>query len=428
MITKWKPLLLLVFALPGICAFQAGSNARILRPSKTLGVPLQATQNLNGDDDLVQKLEKEFKYEGRLHSNPNHRCGFVSLIGAPNMGKSTLLNALLQEKLCTATHRPQTTRHSILGVLNAPDCQLCFMDTPGVIEDPAYKLQEGMMEAVKGAFTDSDVLLLVTDLFSTPIPDDTLFHKLTLTDRKKIVVVNKIDLAAEVNPNGKQQKFHDKKGAEETYRRTVTVAEAVQNWRELVPDALAVIPINAEEGSDDIGVTALRSLLTGGPDVPKAFRDLGRPLQGMFLPGVKTVSDEEAKTIIPLGAALYDPETLTDRSERFFASEIIRATLFTSLGKELPYCCEVRIDRFKEPTENDKSPITRIEASIYVERDSQKGIVVGKGGSKVKEVGVEARRQLEDFLQGKVHLQLNVKVDKNWRRDEKKLKEYGYLK
>ena len=304
--------LLLVLALLGIpiSAFHVRVGSKLQRLS------LEAKGNVNGDEELAEKLGAEFNYEGRLHSNPNHRCGFVSLIGAPNMGKSTLLNALLQEKLCTATHRPQTTRHSILGVLNTPDCQLCFMDTPGVIEDPAYKLQEGMMEAVKGAFTDSDVLLIVTDLFSTPIPDDTLFHKLTLTDRKKIVIINKIDLADKVNSSGNQQKFHDKKGAEDTYRRTVTVAEAVQNWRALVPDAIAVIPMNAENGGDDAGVVALRSMLTGGPDVPKAFRDIGRPLQGMFLPGAKTISDEEAKTIIPLGAALYDTETLTDRSER----------------------------------------------------------------------------------------------------------------
>ena len=274
--------------------------------------------------DLLSTLQEKFAYDGRiLTPDTAYRCGFVSLIGAANMGKSTLLNALLEEDLCTATHRPQTTRHSILGVLTNEEqqCQICFMDTPGVIEDPAYKLQEGMMEAVQGAFRDADVILVITDLFSTPIPDDTLFQKLNLSDKKKIVVINKIDLADMVNVDGdKQAKFHGanaEEQAEQRYRRTMTVEDAVQNWRGLVPDALAIIPLCASIGPKDKGVVALRTLLFGGPDVGAAFRGLGRPLPGMFQPGVTLIGNAEASDIIPSSPPLYDADTLTDRTERY---------------------------------------------------------------------------------------------------------------
>lgn len=278
--------------------------------------------------DILDTLQDKFEYQGRLiRQDPNYRCGYVTLIGAANMGKSTLLNALLQETLCTTTHRPQTTRHSILGVLTSEEesCQLCFTDTPGVIEDPAYKLQDGMMEAVKGAFKNSDVILIITDLFSTPIPDDVLFQRISASKKKKIVVINKIDLADKVNPNSdgkiqyhnlKDQDIEEIEDGQILYKRTVSVAEAVRNWREIVPDALAIVPMVASNGGTDSGVVALRTLLLGGPDVPKAFRDLGRPIQGMFQPGVKFIDNKESRKIIPNGPPLYDTETLTDRSER----------------------------------------------------------------------------------------------------------------
>ena len=279
--------------------------------------------------DLLSSSQGKFEYEGRLlDPDPNYRCGFISLIGAANMGKSSLLNALLEETLCTATHRPQTTRHAILGVLtsNENKCQLCFLDTPGVIEDPSYKLQEGMMEAVKGAFRDSDVILVITDMFSTPIPDDELFRKLKLSEKKKIVCINKIDLFEKIGSGENQQRYHgnEEELEEEGYRykRTLSVDEAVLNWRELVPDAVAIIPMSANEGSTNAGVTALRTLLLGGPDVPKAFRDLGRPLEGMFLPGIKAITDHEASTIIPRSPPLYDLDTLTDKSERYVIAEL----------------------------------------------------------------------------------------------------------
>lgn len=357
------------------------------------------------------------------------------------MGKSTLMNALIGQDLCVATRRPQTTRHAILGIESTDTCQLCLIDTPGVIGEPAYKLQEGMMEAVVGAFNDADVFLVVTDLFSTPIPDDKLFAKVQNSRKPVLVAINKVDLVDVVNPEENQQEG-----------RTVTVEEAVAKWRSLLPQAVAIIPVIADDGMDNSGVTALRTILLGGPDVPAAMRDLGRPIAGVLPQGTKMLSDDQAKQLLPFGPPLYDEEALTDRSERFFASEIIRASLFQTLKKEVPYCCEVRITSFREPRPHDRKKLIRVKANILVERESQKPIVVGKGGETVKRVGIEARHELEDFLQSQVrerrlgclfmpptlvdtswciaqvHLELNVKVEKDWRRDEEKLKKFGYLK
>ena len=388
------------------------THPRIL--STTITTALSATEGTKKAEEEKQKkkdqlLQQELKssssssfdYEGRLpgvtEKGQEFRCGFVSILGAPNMGKSTLLNALLKEDLCVATRRPQTTRHAILGVITTEDCQLCLVDTPGIIDNPAYKLQEGMMEAVMGAFYDADVLMVVTDLFSTPIPDDEIFRKVQASQKPTIVVINKIDLADKVNPNS---------DVNEEEGRTVTVEDAVAKWRSLLPGALAILPVAASRGVDNEGVIALRKLLVGGDDLPAALRDLGRPIPGMFQPDVKFLTDSDAKALLPPSPPLYDEEILTDRPERFFASEIIRGCLFENLKKELPYCCEVRIDEFKEPKPEDKKQIIRIKASIYVERDSQKLIVIGKGGSQIKEVGSAARGKLEDFLQTKVFLDL----------------------
>jgi GTP-binding protein Era len=306
-----------------------------------------------------------------------------------------------------------------LGVLTEDQTQLCLVDTPGVIDEPAYKLQEGMMEAVMGAFHDADVLLVVTDLFSTPIPDDDLFGKVQRSEKPIIVVINKVDLADRVNPVSEENQAEG---------RTVTVEEAVAKWRSLLPQAVAVLPVSASEGVDNVGVAALRKILLGQDGVSEALREMGRPIEGTFPSGVKTVTDEVAKELLPLGPPLYDEDTLTDRPERFFASEIIRASLFQNLKKEVPYCCEVRVTGFKEPKEADKKQIIKITAAVIVERDSQKGIVVGKGGDIIKKVGIEAREKLEEFLQGQVYLDLHVKVEKDWRKKEDILKQYGYLR
>eukprot|EP00527_Entomoneis_sp_CCMP2396_P001617 CAMPEP_0198143682 /NCGR_PEP_ID=MMETSP1443-20131203/9369_1 /TAXON_ID=186043 /ORGANISM="Entomoneis sp., Strain CCMP2396" /LENGTH=435 /DNA_ID=CAMNT_0043806955 /DNA_START=164 /DNA_END=1471 /DNA_ORIENTATION=- len=368
-------------------------------------------------DSLLGELKSAFVYEGRMDGSPNegYRCGFVVVLGAPNMGKSTLMNALLQEDLCIATARPQTTRHAILGILSAPECQVCLVDTPGVIEDPAYRLQEGMMEAVLGAFRDADVMLVVTDLFSTPISDDQLFAKVQKSNKPVIVAINKVDLASAVNP-----------GAEGNEGKTVTVEDAVARWRQLLPNAIAILPVTASGGIGDSGVQALRLILTGGPGIPSAIRNLGRPVPGMFPTDVQLITDEEAKQILPLSPPLYDQGLLTDRTDRFIASELIRSSLFETLKKELPYCCEVRVQQFKEATEEDK--LIRIWADILVERDSQKVIVIGKNGDQVKKVGIAARQKLEEFFQTRIGINLRVKVDKDWRKKDNKLQEFGYLK
>jgi GTP-binding protein Era len=255
------------------------------------------------DGGLQKTFEKTLDYEGRLPRRGNDfRCGFCSIIGAANMGKSTLLNALLEQNLCSVTRRPQTTRHAILGVLTTESTQLCLVDTPGIIGEPAYKLQEGMMEAVVGAFKNADILLVVTDIFSTPIPNDDLFERIQTSRKPVIVVINKIDLAARAN-----------KEANEEEGRTVTVPQAVAKWRSLLPNALAILPISASEGNVDV----LRKILLGESDIPGALRDLGRPVPGMFRVDAKTVSQEEARALLPVGPPLYDEETLTDRSERY---------------------------------------------------------------------------------------------------------------
>lgn len=222
------------------------------------------------------------------------------------MGKSTLLNALLEENLCSVTRRPQTTRHAILGVITTESTQLCLVDTPGVIGEPSYKLQEGMMEAVVGAFNDADILVVVSDIFSTPVPNDNLFERIQQTWKPVIVVINKIDLADKVNVEANQEEG-----------KTVTLPQAVAKWRSLLPNALVILPVSASKGNTAGNVNVLRKILLGEPDIPAALRDLGRPIPGMFRGDSKTLSDEEARALLPVSPPLYDEETLTDRSERY---------------------------------------------------------------------------------------------------------------
>ncbi|OEU13765.1 putative GTP-binding protein [Fragilariopsis cylindrus CCMP1102] len=295
-----------------------------------------------------------------------HRCGYAGIVGAPNMGKSTLLNSLLKEDLCIATRRPQTTRHAILGVLSSPTKQCCLLDTPGVLQgDGAYQLQANMMEAVKGALTDSDVIVVVTDLFSTPIPDDNVFRRLSETTKPVLVVVNKIDLEGRAKRPDEatiQRKKDDEEEEEDEFEKTYTVS----------------------------------------------------------------LTNDDVKQLLPIGPPLYDDDFLSDRSVRFFCSELIREALLESryLKKELPYCCEVQITDYKEPRDDN---ITRIEATIFVERDGQKAIIIGKNGDVVKQVGIIAREKIERFLDGeKVFLQLRVKINKDWRKREDQLAKFGY--
>ncbi len=423
-------------------------------------------------NELLLELESKLDYDGRISSkvsssqqaitssdddtnesseiiSSTHRCALVTILGLPNMGKSTLLNALLSDDLAIATSRPQTTRHAILGVMTTDYSQICLTDTPGIIGNPAYRLQEGMMDVVNGAVRDCDVFLVVTDVYSggKMVDDDDdddslekmgigedMLIKLKQSQRPVIVVVNKVDLVADTDES-------------DVYTNTpVKAIQTIQKWRSVLPDAFAIIPTCAANGPDDQGVVALRSiLLANDPDVNvgAAIRNLGRPVVGMFPANVKGMpSNEEAKAILPLGPPLYHADFFTDRTDRFCASELIRETLFESFKKEMPYCCEVRIETFDESKRylDEDSPdggsnnsnkknksMIRIGAVILVERDSQKGIVVGKGGQKIKDVGVDARKKLQAFFGVKIFLDLRVKVDKNWRNNKDKLKQYGYM-
>lgn len=419
--------------------------------------------NNSSQDQLLRNLDKAFSYTGRLSSRINnynstddapYRCGFVSIIGAPNMGKSTLLNALIEESLSIISDKPQTTRHSILGIISTNTSQICFYDTPGILDTPSYQLQTNMMETVKGAFRDGDVLIIVTDSYNTPIPSDILFHKVQLSNKPKIIIINKIDLFQEQSQS--QQSSNN--------NRTISsLNEVMYNWRQLVPDAIAILPISAIKGSKDIGIKVLRNILTNDRiHLLESIRELGRPVPYMFLPQcystpsfqvstmTATTTTElsspviEKKTtgslsyssiemestlldIIPISPPLYDIEMYTDRTERFIASEMIRSILFTSklLHGEIPYCCEVQVLEFKEsssvinikqqseankrpgssnsaPPRLQQQPLLRISADIIVERDSQKIIVVGKNGQVIKQVGILAREKLEAFFQSKV--------------------------
>ncbi|KAL7457406.1 hypothetical protein ACHAWC_008966 [Mediolabrus comicus] len=424
----------------------------------------------DGDDDdvgesskpsqteLLLELESKFDYDGRISSkvlsdddliddtldslgSQQHRCALVTILGLPNMGKSTLLNALLDDNLAIATSRPQTTRHAILGVMTTDYSQICLTDTPGIIGNPAYQLQEGMMGAVNGAVRDCDVFLVVTDVYSGGKMDndgdddndygigEDMLARLQQSHRPVIVVVNKVDLVAD--------------GDESVYTNTpVKAIQTIQKWRSVLPDAFAIIPTCAANGPDDAGVVALRSLLLANDpdvDVGAAIRNLGRPVNGMFPADTKGMpTKEETASILPLGPPLYHADFFTDRTDRFCASELIRETLFESFKKEMPYCCEVRIETFDESKryideDNDSDgkkkskSMIRIGAVILVERDSQKGIVVGKGGQKIKDVGMDARKKLETFFGCKIFLELRVKVDKNWRSNKDRLKQFGYM-
>ena len=290
-----------------------------------------------------------------------HKSGFVNIIGNPNVGKSTLMNALVGERLSIITSKAQTTRHRILGIVNGDDFQIVFSDTPGILR-PSYKLQESMMNFVRGALTDADVLLYVTD---TVEQDDEraaeIVERIRRSGTPMLVVINKIDLSNQTS-----------------------LEALVEKWHAKLPDA-EIIPISARERFN-IDVLFDRIL-----------------------------------ALLPEGEAYYPKDTLTDKTLRFFASEIIREKILTNYDKEIPYCCEIVIDAYKEEPQID-----RISAVIYVARDSQKGILIGHKGEKLKKVGRQAREELEEFLQKKVFLQLFVKVSDDWRNDERQLRRFGY--
>ncbi len=289
-----------------------------------------------------------------------HKSGFVNIIGNPNVGKSTLMNALVGEKLSIITSKAQTTRHRIMGVVSGDDFQIVYSDTPGILK-PSYKLQESMMKFVTGALTDADVILYVTDTVEQGDRSEEIVGKIARSGIPTIVGVNKIDLT------------------------TPEALEAlVEKWHAALPEA-QIVPASAKERFN---------------------------IEGLF----KTILDR-----LPEGPAFYPKDTLTDKTLRFFASEIIREKILRNYDKEIPYCCEIEIDSYKE-----EPAIDRIAATIYVSRESQKGILIGHKGEKLKRVGQAAREDLEQFLEKKVFLQLFVKVNDDWRNNPRQLRRFGY--
>ncbi len=289
-----------------------------------------------------------------------HKSGFVNIVGNPNVGKSTLMNALVGERLSIITSKAQTTRHRILGILNSPEYQIVFSDTPGVLK-PNYKLQEQMLDFSQSALVDADVLLYVTDIQDTIDKNADFVEKVKSNKAHKIVLINKIDLTTQE-----------------------TLESLVAFWHKQLPDA-EIMPISAQE---KFGIQMLLSRLI---------------------------------ELLPEGPAFFDKDQLTDKPERFFVNEIIREKILLHYDKEIPYSVEVEVESFKE-----EDNLVRIGAVIFVERDSQKGIIIGKGGKSLKQVGTDARKDIEAFLGKKVFLELFVKVDKDWRQKEGRLKHYGY--
>lgn len=289
-----------------------------------------------------------------------HKSGFVNIVGSPNVGKSTLMNRLLGEKLSIITSKAQTTRHRIRGILNDEDYQIVFSDTPGVV-NAAYELHESMMKYVDESLRDADVLLLVTDVF-----EDSMNHKETLEKIQKmdipiVVLVNKIDLKDQAR-----------------------VADRLKYWQDLLPTA-DVLPISALHKFNVEGILSL-------------------------------ILDK-----LPEGPAFFDKESITDRPMRFFIAEIIREKIFLNLKKEVPYACEVVVTEYIE-----EENIVRIRANIMVERESQKGILIGAKGNQLKHIGIDSRRDIEKFIGKHIFLETKVKVDKDWRSSSNKLKKYGY--
>lgn len=289
-----------------------------------------------------------------------HRAGFVNIIGNPNVGKSTLMNALVGEKLSIVTAKAQTTRHRIMGIVNGEDWQIVYSDTPGILK-PGYRLQQNMMNYVDGALGDADVILYVTDTVETPDKNAEYIAKLKQLTCPVIVVINKIDISDQPK-----------------------VTALIDHWQNELPEAI-VIPVSAKE------LFNLDSVL------------------------------DATTSRLPVSPPWFDKDEFTDKNLRFFASEIIREKILQNYKEEIPYSCEVVIDTFKEGAERYD-----IDAVIYVMRDSQKGIVIGRGGAALKKVGTQARIEMEDFFQKKVFLQMFVKVDPDWREDKNELKKFGY--
>lgn len=289
-----------------------------------------------------------------------HKAGFVNIVGNPNVGKSTLMNQLVGERISIATFKAQTTRHRIMGIVNEDDCQIVFSDTPGVLK-PNYKMQEMMLAFSESALTDADILLYVTDVVENPEKNLDFLDKVKRMQIPVLLLINKID---ETN----QQQLGD----------------IVSRWHTLLPNA-EILPLSAK---NKFGIDILLKRI---------------------------------KELLPESPAYFDKEQLTDKPAKFFVSEIIREKILLYYDKEIPYSVEVRVEQFKET-----ATAIRINAVIYVERDSQKGIIIGHQGVALKKVNTEARKALEKFFAKKIFLETFVKVDKDWRSSQRELNSFGY--
>ena len=289
-----------------------------------------------------------------------HKAGFVNIIGNPNVGKSTLMNALVGEKLSIITAKAQTTRHRILGIVNDEDHQIIFSDTPGILK-PAYQLQESMMDFVKSAFDDADILIYMVEIGEKELKNEAFFKRIINTKIPVILLINKIDTSTQEE-----------------------VEEKIAYWKNKVPNSYTYV------------ISALESF------------------------NVETVFNKIIE-LLPEGPAFYPKDQLTDKPERFFVNEKIREKILTHYKKEIPYSVEVETESFIE-----EEKIIRIRSLIMVERETQKGIIIGHKGTAIKRVGAEARKDLEFFFGKKIFIELYVKVNKNWRSNDKELKRFGY--
>lgn len=305
---------------------------------------------------------EEDKTDKTYDAMSEHRAGFVNIVGNPNVGKSTLMNDLVGERISIITSKAQTTRHRIMGIVNTPEYQIVYSDTPGVLK-PKYKLQESMLDFSEGALTDADILLYVTDVVENPEKNADFLARVAKEKVPVLLVINKIDLL---------------KGNDD-------LENIVAQWHERLPNA-EIFPTSAKE---HFNIENLKHRI---------------------------------EELLPVSAPFFGKDALTDKPARFFVTEIIREKLLLHYDKEIPYSSEVIVEKFDE-----KGGAIHIMAVVYVERDSQKGIIIGRGGEKIKRVGIEARQDIEKFFGKKVYLEIFVKVEKDWRNRENKLRAFGYL-
>lgn len=326
---------------------------------------MNENKNVNSAEETGAEIKSIDEILGGM-TLPNvkegHKAGFVNIVGNPNVGKSTLMNDLVGERVSIITSKAQTTRHRIMGIVNTPDYQIVFSDTPGVLK-PKYKLQESMLEFSEGALTDADVLLYVTDVVEDPTKNADFLARVAKEDVPVLLVINKIDLL---------------KGQD-------NLIAIVDRWKALLPKA-EIFPTSALERFNTSNL-------------------------------MKRIVE-----LLPVSAPYFGKDALTDKPARFFVTEIIREKILLNYDKEVPYSTEVIVEKFEE-----KPGSIHIMAVVYVERDSQKGILIGKGGSMLKRVGMESRKDIETFFGKRVFLELFVKVEPNWRNRENKLKAFGYV-